>query len=124
MKSRNANSLSNKPVDAVSPCSNLIPLEKYVCRRSETASLTRDQLDLVLIGAVMSVLNSDNESEDKSHKSKQQEKIYSSYLFGGQRVCRRTYQFLLGVRKDRLQAIKAERRLNNTHTRKRKKASS
>ena len=68
-----------------------------MCRRSETASLTRDQLDLVLIGAIMSVLNSDNESEDKSHKSKQRERIYSSYLFGGQRVCRRTYQFLLGV---------------------------
>ena len=78
-----------------------------MCRRSETASLTRDQLDLVLIGAVMSVLNSDNESEDKSHKSKHRERIYSSYLFGGQRICRRTYQFLLGVGKDRLQAIKA-----------------
>ena len=50
---------------------------------------------------------SDNESEDKSHKSKHRERIYSSYLFGGQRVCRRTYQFLLGVGKDRLQAIKA-----------------
>ena len=90
-----------------SPCSNLIPLEKYVCHRSETASLTRDQLDLVLIGAVMSVLNSKDESEDHSHKSKSRERIYSTYLFGGQRVCRRTYQFLLGVGKDRLQAIKA-----------------
>ena len=78
-----------------------------MCRHSETASLTCDQLDLVLIGAVMSVLNSDNESEDKNHKSKHRERIYSSYLFGGQRVCRRTYQFLLGVGKDRLQAIKA-----------------
>ena len=59
------------------------------------------------MGAVMSVQNSHGESEDKSHKSKSRERIYSTYLFGGQRVCRRTYQFLLGVGKDRLQAIKA-----------------
>ena len=89
------------------PCSNLIPLEKYVCHRSEASALTRDQLDLLLMGAVMSVLNSHDESEDKSHKSKSRERIYSTYLFGGQRVCRCTYQFLLGVGKDRLQAIKA-----------------
>ena len=55
----------------------------------------------------MSVLNSKDESEYHSHKSKSRERIYSMYLFGGQRVCRRTYQFLLGVSKDRLQAIKA-----------------
>ena len=82
-------------------------MEKYVCHRSEASALTQDQLDLLLMGAVMSVLNSHDESEDKSHKLKSRERIYSTYLFGGQRVCRRTYQFLLGVGKDRLQAIKA-----------------
>ena len=90
-----------------SPCSSLIPLEQYVCHRSEAAGLTCDQLDIVLMGAVMSVLNTNSETFDKSHKTKSQEQIYSHYLFGSQRVCRRTYQFLLGVGKDRLQAIKA-----------------
>ena len=32
------------------PC---IPLDTYVCYRAEAAGLTRDQLDLVLIGAVI-----------------------------------------------------------------------
>lgn len=40
-----------------SPCSSLIPLDTYVYHRAEAAGLTQDQLDLVLIGVVMSVLN-------------------------------------------------------------------
>ena len=100
-----------------SPCSRLIPLEKYICHRSEAAALTRDQLDLVLIGAVMSVLSTNENNFDKSHKSKSRQRIYSHYLFGGQRVCRRTFQFLLGVGKDRLQAIKASYMENGLTTR-------
>ena len=40
-----------------SPCSSLIPLEGYVCHCAEAAGPTQDQPDLVLVGAVMSVLN-------------------------------------------------------------------
>ena len=78
-----------------------------MCRRAEAAGLTRDQLDLVLIGAVMSLLNTNERTFDKNHKCKGRQRIYSNYLFGGQYVCRRTFQFLVGVGKDRLQAIKA-----------------
>ena len=90
-----------------SPCSSLVPLQKYVCHCSEAAALTRDQLDLVLIGAVMSLVNTDDQAFDHSHKSKARQRIYSHYLFGGQHVCRNTFQFLIGVGKDRLRAIKA-----------------
>ena len=90
-----------------SPCSSLIPLEKYVSHRYEAAALTRDQLDLVLIGAVMSLVNTNDKTFDKNHKSKTRQRIHSHYLFGGQHICRYTFQFLLGVGKDRLHAIKA-----------------
>ena len=90
-----------------SPRSSLIPLEAYVSHRAEAAGLTRDQLDLVLVGAVMSMLNTNEITHDKNHKSKGRQRIYSHYLFGGQRVCRHTFQFLLGVGKDQLQAIKS-----------------
>ena len=90
-----------------SPCSSLIPLEKYVSHRYEAAALTRDQLDLVLIGAVMSLVNTNDKTFDKNHKSKTRQRIHSHYLFGGQHICRYTFQFLLGVGKDCLHAIKA-----------------
>ena len=77
-----------------SPRSRLVPLQKYVCHRSEAAALTRDQLDLVLIGAVMSLVNTDDQAFDHSHKSKTRQRIYSQYLFGGQHVCRNTFQLL------------------------------
>ena len=100
-----------------SPCSSLIPLDTYVCHRAEAAGLTRDQLDLVLIGAVMSVLNTNEKTFDKNHRSKGRQRIYSNYLFGGQRVCRRSFQFLVGVGKDQLQAIKASYMENGLTTR-------
>lgn len=100
-----------------SPCSNLIPLEKYVSHRYEAAALTRDQLDLVLIGAVMSLVNSNEKTFNKNHKSKTRERIHSHYLFGGQHICRCTFQFLLGVGKDRLRAIKASYMENGLTTR-------
>ena len=53
----------------------------------------------------MSVLNTNEITHGKNHKSKGRQQIYSHYLFGGQRVCHCTFQFLLGVGKDRLQAI-------------------
>ena len=82
-----------------SPCSNLIPLEKYVCHHSETASLTRDQLDLVLIGAVMSVLNSKDELEDHSHKSKvEKESIQRTYLVDNVSVAAHTNFFLVSAK--------------------------
>ena len=84
-----------------------VALDTYVCHHAEAAGLTRDQFDLVLIGAVMSVLNTNERTLDKNHKSKGRQRLYSSYLFGGQRVCRSTFQFLVGVGKDRMQAIKA-----------------
>ena len=100
-----------------SPCSSPIPLEAYVNHRAEAAGLTRDQLDLVLVGAVMSVLNTNEITHDKTHKFKGRQRIYSHYLFGGQRVCRHTFQFLLDVGKDRLQAIKASYMENGLTTR-------
>ena len=69
------------------------------------------------MGAVMSVLNINSKTFDKSLKTKSQERIYSHYLFGSQRVCHRTHQFLLGVDKDRLQAIKANYMENGLTTR-------
>ena len=70
-----------------------------------------------MIGAVMSVLNNQKRTFDKKHKSKTRQQIYSYYLFGGQHVYRRTFQFLLGVGKDRLQAIKASYTENGLTTR-------
>ena len=94
--------------------------------RAEAAGPTQDQPDLVLVGAVMSVLNTNQITHDKNHKSKERQWIYSHYLFCGQYICCHTFQFLLGVRKDWLQAIKASymEKFNNTHTWKHKNTSS
>jgi len=106
-------------LDDGSPCSSTFSLEEYLYHRSDAAGLSRNELDMVLMGSLMTFLGS-NEAHDKNHHPKNREKDHIIW-FGGRQFCKLTYMFLLGVGKDRLRNVKIHYQENgatveNSHT--------
>ena len=66
--------------------------------RLQCAELTRDELDLVLVGQIMALLSNDAETGAKSSKAPTPRQR-SAMLFhhGGWRICGKTFQKLHGI---------------------------
>ena len=86
------------------PCSGLFSLEQYVECRAQSSLLTREQLDLVLMGFILSSVN----DSDKvvGHYQAKRQRITVAFMHRGYHLCRATYSFLYGVSKHRIQSIK------------------
>ena len=50
------------------PCSSLFSVEHYIQLRAQSSFLNRDELDLTLIGAIMSTVMHDDYVRDGRHK--------------------------------------------------------
>ena len=90
-----------------SPCSATFPLEHYVTHRMQAAELTHNELDLVILGSLMSIINTGNNIKDGAHKPVKRKRTFLSFQHNGYQVCQVTYRFLFGIGKHRLKAIKA-----------------
>lgn len=90
-----------------SPCSSIFPLDYYVSHRLQAADLTHNELDLVIMGSLMSVVNKGNDIKDGKHKPVKRKRTLCNFQHNGHPVCQVTYRFLLGIGKHRLKAIKA-----------------
>ena len=97
-----------KKADGRKPCSSLFPVQHYVDVRGQAAFLTHNELDMVLLGSVMStVLDSNHAVGDHSHKSTKWRRICSNYMHNGYNICKNTFAFLHEIGVDhRLQAIR------------------
>ena len=83
---------------AGSPCSSLFPLEHYVTLRAQSALLTRNELDMVLLGSIMSTTLDDSHSvKDGRHKDAKRRKTSSNFMHHGHNVCKVTFSFLHGI---------------------------
>ena len=83
------------------PCSDLFPLEHYIQLRAQSSFLTRDELDLTLIGAIMSTVIQDDYVRDGRHKNpKRRKQTRTSYMHHGHEICKKTFTFLHGIGKD------------------------
>ena len=80
------------------PCSALFPQEHYEEYRQQCAALTRDKLDLVLLGQMMALLSNDTETGARSKKAPTRRQ-QSAMLFhhGGWRTCGKTFQKMHGI---------------------------
>ena len=87
------------------PCSSLFTEEYYITFRAQASFLTREQLDLVLLGSVMSTV-SDGEVSAGRHKPAKRLRTAVTYMHKGHHICRSTFNFLYGVGKHRVPAIK------------------
>lgn len=90
-----------------SPCSSIFPLDYYISHRLQAADLTHSELDLVMMGSLMSFVSMSDNIKDGHHKPVKRKHTFCNYQHNGNQVCQVTYRFLLGVGKHRLKAIKA-----------------
>lgn len=90
-----------------SPCSNSFPSDYYISHRLQTADLTHNELDLVIMGSLTSVVNMGDNIKDGKHKPVKRKHTFCNFHYNGHQVCQVTYRFLFGIRKHRLKAIKA-----------------
>ena len=89
------------------PCSTLFTLEHYIEHRSLASLLTRQELDLMLLGSIMTTVMDRDSIVDGRHKPAKRKKISSCHMHNGYKVCKSTYAFLYGVGiKHRLENIK------------------
>ena len=89
------------------PCSTLFPLEYYTEIRGQAFLLTRDQLDMVLLGSVAStVQDNDDVGVRSGHKPAKRQRTGIGYMHKGYNVCRTTFTFLHGVGKHKVNGIK------------------
>ena len=100
-----------------SPCSSLFSVEQYVSHRSQASLLTRNELDLVLIGSMMTLVNTQANRKSGKHKPIKRSRTFTTFLHNGQHVCQQTYRFFLGIGKDRLTAVKESYFSNGLTTR-------
>ena len=101
-----------------SPCSSLFPLEHYIQLRAQSSFLTRDELDLTLIGAIMSTVIHDDHVRDGRHKNpKRRKQTRTSYMHHGHEICKKTFTFLHDIGKDRLRNVKDSYLTNGLETR-------
>ena len=82
-----------------SPCSGTFPLENYATHRMQAAELAHDELDLVILGSLMSIINTDSNIKDGAHKPVKRKRTFLSFQHNGHQVCQITYRFLFGIGK-------------------------
>ena len=98
------------------PCSTLFSLEHYIELRAQASFLTHDELDLVLMGSIMSTIMTDDIAW-RRHKPAKRSRIRQHYMHNGHTVCKTTFMFMHGVGKKRLMAVKDQYQKNGLETR-------
>lgn len=90
------------------PCSTLFPLEHYIEMRAQVSLLTHQELDLLLLGSIMTTIENHEETSVRGrHKPIKRQRITSHYMHQGYHVCTKTYSFLYGIGENhRLKALK------------------
>jgi len=77
------------------PCSGLFSLEQYIDLRAQSSFFTHDQLDLVLMGSLMSTVNDSDKGVGQNSAKRQ--RITVNYMHRGYHLCRATYPFYIGL---------------------------
>ena len=100
------------------PCSDLFSLEHYIQLRAQSNFLTRDELDLTLIGSIMSTVIQDEYIRDGRHKNpKRRKQVKTSFMHHGHEICKKTFTFLHAIGKDRLRNVRESYLTNGLETR-------
>ena len=98
------------------PCSSLFSMEHYLELRAQASFLTHDELDLVLMGSIMSTILTDDVAWCR-HKPAKRSRIRQLYMHNSHTICKSTFMFLYGVGKKRLLAVKDSYNNNGLETR-------
>ena len=75
-------------------------------RRLSFKCLTKEQLDMLLLGQLIAPTDTDTTTSGKNrNKSGERQKLYTSHFHCGQAICRKMFMFIHGVSKKRLYNI-------------------
>ena len=97
---------------------SLLWINNYVSHRSQASLLTCNEVDPVLIGSMMSLVNTKANKKTGKHKPAKRHRSFTTFLHnGGQHVCQETYTFFLSIGKDKLTAVKESYFSNGLTTR-------
>ena len=89
------------------PCSSQFSLEYYFERRAQASLLTRNELDLIMLGSIMSSTRVDNDVVHGRHKPIKRQRPRANYMHNGCVVCKVTFGFVFGVgRKHKIDGIR------------------
>ena len=99
--------------------SSLFSVEHYITLRAQSALLSRTELDMVLLGSLMSTTLDDSHTiKDGRHKDAKRRKMSSNFIHHGHNVCKVTFAFLYGVGiNHRVLALKKHYQENGMETR-------
>ena len=90
------------------PCCSIFKLEHYRDYRAQCLEMTKEQLDLVILGQIaaltFSSTNLHNSSQHR-HSPQERQRQYITFLHQHQPVCRKTFSFLHAVGEKRLKAL-------------------
>ena len=89
------------------PCSTLLPLGYYVDYRAQVFLLSREQLDMVLLGSIASNIHEDDDVGTRSgRRAAKRLRTSMEYKHKGYTICRKTFTFLHDISHHKVQAIK------------------
>ena len=87
------------------PCSSLFAPEYYIDIRAQASLLTRQQLDLALLGSVISTTAVDKDVVCGRHRPTKSQPLSTGYMHRGYQLCKNTYNFLYGLGKHQVPTI-------------------
>ena len=89
------------------PCSTLLPLGYYMDYRAQVFFLSREQLDMVLLGSIASNIHEDDDVGTRSGR-RAAKRLHTSIEYKRKRytICRRTFTFLHDISHHKVQALK------------------
>ena len=81
------------------PCYTLFPKEHYQEIRWQCAELTRNELDMVLMGQIMATMSNDTviQAAKFRHTPTQRKLSSMAFFHGGHQVCGKTFRKLHGI---------------------------
>ena len=89
------------------PCSTLFSREYFIDTRAQSFLLSREQLDMLLLGSIASTVCDDDDVGARSdHRPAKRQRTTIDYMHKGYHVCRNTFIFLHGISKHKVLAIK------------------
>ena len=88
------------------PSSSQFSMEYYIEQHAQASLLTRNELNLVMLGCIMSTTRGDKEVVHRRHQPVKMQRPRAHYMHNGCVVCKVTFGFIFGVgMKHKIQAI-------------------
>ena len=79
------------------PCSSQFSAEYYLERRAQASLLTRSELDMVLLGSIMTTVQQSDNLIHGRHKPEKRKRAHTTYMHNGTPVCQVTFGFIFGI---------------------------